>query len=201
MHRHADWINLHPKQSRDSSLQLSSSPHICHLPPLHQSLFLSPTASYAMDVPKPPRQSFLYGPLTHKSALCEKLNTNRDHVTRPRSVWQKNQWDYHTQTVTMSYFQSKITLKLATLNTWHGPNSNLQTIHPMKYVRLTLACPKSYDFENKKENWHRMVKMWTFLNVFTQKLLVNFIINDKETASNTLNYTWHFEVERLSIIS
>lgn len=66
-------------------------------------LLLSLPASYTMDVPlvargpKTHRQSFLYGPLTHKSALCEKLNssqlaecsTNCDHVTRPRSVWQK----------------------------------------------------------------------------------------------------------------
>ncbi len=122
--------------------------------------------------------------------LCSKNTPSiifiRPADTQERSVWKtqhkswpcdqtkvclpKNQWDYHTQTVTMSYFQSKITLKLLEKsNTWHGPNSNLQTIHPMKYVRLTLACPKSYDFENKKENWHLMVQNLEFLNVFTQK--------------------------------
>lgn len=105
------------------------------------------------------QQSSISG-VQHKSWPCDQTKVCLAKVQR----------DYHTQTVTISYFQSKITLKLLEKsNTWHGPNSNLHTIPPMKYVRLTLACPKSYDFENKKEYWHRMVKMWTFLNLIASQ--------------------------------
>ncbi len=44
----------------------------------------------------------------------------------------------------------------------------------MKYVRLTLACPKSYDFENKKENWHLMVQNVEISECFYSEIASQF---------------------------
>ncbi len=85
MRRHLDWINLHPKQGRDSSLQLSTSPHICHLPPLHQSLFLSPSSLSASQ-------------LHHGCSTCGPRAKNAPPIifiwpadTQERSVWKTQQ--------------------------------------------------------------------------------------------------------------
>lgn len=98
MCRHLDWINLHPKQGKYSALHLSSSLHICHLPALHQSLFLSlfSLPSSLLDHgcftcgprAKSARQSFLYSALIHESALCAKLSCRQlaDCGTYPHCV-------------------------------------------------------------------------------------------------------------------